>query len=121
MADMKVETKNNDRVDRKPRVYFTCHPEDLPLLKKIREDIFRSHDCAIYYTADMAQPMEEADLPLDIGRANLVVVPVTFRLLTTPNRTMDRDLPYARQEHIPILPVMMDEGLDEYYSQPDKF
>ena len=121
MADMKVETKNNDRVDRKPRVYFTCHPEDLPLLKKIREDIFRSHDCAIYYTADMAQPMEEADLPLDIGRANLVVVPVTFRLLTTPNRTMDRDLPYARQEHIPILPVMMEEGLDEYYSQPDKF
>lgn len=121
MAHMKVETKNTAGIDKKPRVYFTCHPEDLGHLDKIRDDIFRSHDCAIYYTEDMSQPIEDEDLALDIGRANLVVVPVTFRLLTSPSRTMDRDLPYARQEHIPVLPVMMEQGIDRYYSRPDKF
>ena len=52
---------------------------------------------------------------------NLFVVPVTFRLLSKPNRAMDDDLAYAKKEHISILPFMMESGIDEFYSRPDKF
>ena len=92
----------------KPRVYFTCHPEDFPrYFEKIVKDIFKTHDCAIYYTEDMTEAFDAAHLETDLGQMNLFVVPVTWRLLSQPNRAMDADLAYAKQENIPILPFMM--------------
>lgn len=122
MATFKVEIKDKIDIDKKPRVYFACHPEDFQkYFKKICNDIFKSHDCAIYYTEDMTEIITEDEKQLALGRNNLFVVPVTFKLLTTPNRAMDEDVPYAFKEHIPVLPVMMEPGLDEFYSKTDKF
>lgn len=106
----------------RPRVYFTCHPEDFDLyFEKIKEDILKTHDCTIYYTEDMMEALDQADLETDLGRMNLFVVPVTFRLLTQPNRAMDFDLAYAKEKNIPILPFMMEPDIDEFYSRPEKF
>lgn len=122
MAFLKVETKNKVDIDKKPRVYFTCHPDDFEKhFKKICDDIFKTHDCAIYYTEDMTEVVAEDEKQVDLGRNNLFVVPVTFKLLTTPNRAMDEDIPYALKEHIPVLPIVMEPGIDEFYSKPDKF
>lgn len=122
MAIIKVESKNQSGIDQKPRVYFTCHPEDFDrYFRQICDDIFATHDCGIYYTEDMAALIDEADLETDLGRNNLFVVPVTLKLLTTPNRTMAVDLPYALQEHIPVLPIMMEAELDELYAGSDLF
>ncbi|MBR6593776.1 MAG: toll/interleukin-1 receptor domain-containing protein [Clostridia bacterium] len=122
MATFKVETKNKVDIDKKPRVYFTCHPDDFEKhFKKVCDDIFKTHDCAIYYTEDMTEVIAEDEKQVDLGRNNLFVVPVTFKLLSTPNRAMDEDIPYALKEHIPVLPIMMEPGIDEFYSKPDKF
>lgn len=122
MAKMLYITKNGTDPKGKPRVYFTCHPEDFDrYFEKIKADIFATHDCAIYYTEDMTSGFDEADLETDLGQMNLFVVPVTFRLLSQPNRAMDADIAYAKQEHIPILPFMMESGIDEFYSKPEKF
>lgn len=122
MANFSYKTKGNTDPKGKPRVYFTCHPADFErYFEKILTDIFKTHDCAVYYTEDMAQPMDEAELEVGLGQMNLFVVPVTFRLLSQPNRAMDGDIAYAKQENIPILPFMMEAGIDEIYSKPDKF
>ena len=122
MANFLYKTKGNTDPKGKPRVYFTCHPADFErYFEKILADIFKTHDCAVYYTEDMAQPMDEAELEVGLGQMNLFVVPVTFRLLSQPNRAMDGDIAYAKQENIPILPFMMEAGIDEIYSKPDKF
>ena len=122
MALFKVETINKIDIDKKPRVYFTCHPDDFErYFKKVCNDIFKTHDCAIYYTKDMTEVIAEDEKEVDLGRNNLFVIPVTFKLLTTPNRAMDEDIPYALKEHIPVLPIMMEPGIDEFYSKPDKF
>ena len=122
MAVFKLETKNKVDIDKKPRVYFTCHPDDFEKhFKKICDDIFKTHDCAIYYTEDMTEVVADDEKQVDLGRNNLFVVPVTFKLLTTPNRAMDEDFPYALKEHIPVLPIMMEPGIDEFYAKPDKF
>ncbi len=122
MAEFKVATKNQTGIDKKPRVYFTCHPDDFEkYFKKICDDIFKTHDCAVYYTENMAETIAEDEKEVDLGRNNMFVVPVTYRLLSTPNRAMDEDIPYAFQKHIPVLPIMMETGIDEYYSKPDKF
>lgn len=122
MAVFKIKAKNRVDIDKKPRVYFTCHPDDFEKhFEKICDDIFKTHDCAIYYTEDMTEIIAEDEKQVDLGRNNLFVVPVTFKLLSTPNRAMDEDIPYALKEHIPVLPIMMEPGIDEFYSKPDKF
>jgi len=122
MANIKVKTKNNLDIKSKPRVYFTCHPEDFEKhFIKICEDIFKTHDCAIYYTEDMTEVISDADKETDLNRNNLFVIPVTYKLLSTPNRAMDEDFPYAKEHHIPVLPVMMETEIDDFYSAPDKF
>lgn len=116
------KTRGNSSPQNKPRVYFTCHSDDFEsYFNKICEDIFKTHDCAIYYTEDMTEIIPDEDKPTDLGSMNLFVVPVTFRLLSKPNRAMDDDLAYAKKEHIAILPFMMESGIDMFYSRPDKF
>ena len=122
MANIKYATKGNSLPNKKPRVYFTCHPEDFDkYFNKICDDIFKTHDCAIYYTDDMTEAFDEQNLDTDLGSMNLFVIPVTFKLLTKPNRAMDFDLAYAKQKHIPVIPFMMESGIDEVYSRTDKF
>ena len=106
----------------KPRVYFTCHPEDFArYFEKICGDILKAQDCAIYYTDDMTADLSHPNNQVDLERMNLFVIPVTFRLLTQPNRAMDKDFRFATEKHIPVLPLMMESGIDEFYGKPDKF
>ena len=122
MAAFLYKTKGGADPKGKPRVYFTCHPEDFEAyFTKIWEDISATHDVALYYTADMTQTLDPEHLETDLGQMNLVVVPVTWKLLSQPNRAMDADIAYARQENVPILPIMMEQGLDALYSKPEKF
>ncbi len=122
MAEYLYKTRGNSSPKDKPRVYFTCHPNDFERsFDKICEDIFKTHDCAVYYTKDMSEKIPEQELATDLGSMNLFVIPVSFRLLSQPNRAMDHDFAYAKQEHIPVLPIMLEPGLDAVYARPDKF
>ncbi len=122
MTVFKVETNNQADIDKKPRICFTCHPDDFDrYFKKICNDIFKTHDCAIYYTENMTEVIAEDEKEIALGRNHLFVVPVTYKLLSSPNRAMDEDIPYALKEHIPVLPIMMESEIDEFYSKADKF
>ena len=122
MATFKVKTKGNADPHGKSRVYFCCHPEDFDnYFEKICADVFEVQDCAIYYTPDMTEPLDEANIDVDLGQMNLFLVPVTFRLMNEPNRAMQVDIAYAKNEGIIILPFMMESGLDTVYSLPKNF
>lgn len=47
----------------------------------------------------------------------LFVVPVTTKLLTKENRAMDVEVPFAFENHIPVLPLMQESGLDDVYNK----
>ena len=122
MATFAYKTKGNASPAGKPRVYFTCHPADYArYLDKLCDDVFKTHDCAIYYTEDMTEPLDEDNLEADLGQMNLFIVSVTFRLLTEPCRAMSVDLAYAKQHKIPILPFMMESDIDPIYKKPENF
>lgn len=115
---MNIKTKNNSDPHGKPRVYFTCHPDDFDkYFDMICNDIFKTQDCAIYYTKDMNKPIPEIYKDTDLGSMNLFVVPITWNLLSKPNRAMDSDLAFAMEHSYPILPLMMESGIDEFYAQ----
>ena len=122
MAKICCKVKGNAEPMDRPRVYFTCHPEDQSqYFERILGDLFAAHDCAVYYTDNMEEQIPEDDREFDLGRNHLFVVPVTSRLLRTPNRAMDEDIPYAIGKHIPVLPILMEPGLDALYALPGKF
>lgn len=52
---------------------------------------------------------------------NLLAVPVPARLLTRLSRTMSEDLPFALEHRIPVLPVLLEPGLETVCAFPDKF
>lgn len=102
----------------KPKVYFTCHPDDFDrYFDEVCDNIFKVQDCAIYYTADMAASIPWIYRDTDLGGMALFVIPVTFRLLTEDNRAMQEDFAFADENHIPILPLMMEVDIDTLYSQ----
>ena len=118
---MLYRTKGNANPKGKPRVYFTCHPDDFDrYFDKLCEDIFKTHDCAIYYTEDMTEVILEEDKETDLGQMNLFIVPVTFKLMTEPCRAM-LDITYAKERLIPILPFMMETGIDSIYALLQNF
>lgn len=122
MEKLSVKTKGNTKYHGKPRVYFTCHPQDFSsTFERICNDIFVTEDCAIYYTQDMTVPFTDEEYSLDLHGMNLFVIAVTGRLLATASRAMDQDFPFARKEHIPVLPIVLEPGLDEIYSREDRF
>ena len=122
MAEFKVRTRGGAVAQGKPRVYFVCHPADFDkYFDKICEDIFKTHDCAIYYTENMSEPLDENNITVDLGRMNLFVVPVTFRLMNDGCRAMGVDIAYAKENNISILPFMMESGIDAIYSMPKNF
>lgn len=102
----------------KSRVYFTCHPSDYyKYFDKICDDIFKKQDCVIYHTEKMAEEIPIDCVENDLNQMVLFVVPITFLLLTTNNRAINFDIPFAFKHHIPVLPLMMEAGLDELYSK----
>lgn len=117
MASFSVQTRGNSTPHGKPRVYFTCHEGDFDsCFERICNDIFKTQDCAIYYTPDMTAPLDETNIKVDLGQMNLFIVPITFKLMNEPNRAMKVDIAYAKERNIPILPFMMESDMDAVYS-----
>ena len=122
MSDKKetwYKVRSKGRVLRnKSRVYFTCHPEDFGrYFDEISEQILKAHDCVIYYAKDMSAPYEDENWQEDLEQMNLFVFPVTLNLLRGGNRALDTDLPFAIEHKIPVLPLMMEHGLGELFTQ----
>lgn len=122
MTEFRIRTIGKSSPKGKPKIYFTCHPDDFEgSFDKICEDILSTSDVAIYYTEDMSAPIDDENLLTDLGCMSLVVVPVSYNLLTEANRAMDFDIQFAKEQKIRILPIMMETGIDGLYSDPDKF
>lgn len=98
----------------KPRVYFSCHPNDFEMaFPLVSEDILRQANCAIWYDDDLSSGVDHVD---EISDMQLVVFAVTSDFIFTPNRAREVELPYALEHHIPVLPIMMETGLGYKFS-----
>lgn len=125
MAEFKVRTKSgveNPDITGKARVYFTCHPKDKETyFDQICKYIFRTHDCTVFHTEDMEESLDQQDIDVDLAKMQLFIVPVTWKLLKEPNRAMSVDIAYAKDNHIPILPFLMEDKIEEFYAMPENF
>ena len=118
MSRLQYRTIADERPQGKPNVYFACHPADFgEYFEEYAARILRIQDCAIWYESEPEADYDREDLELNLSQMQLFVMPVTTKLLTTANRAMDLEFPLAKERHIPVLPIMMERGLDENYSE----
>lgn len=113
---MRYITKTGGSPEGLPKIYFACHPEDHPVyFDALCRDLFRQLPCAVYYGEELSVPTPEEELLL----CNLTVVPVTFRLLSSPSPAMDTELPLLFSQERPVLPVLMEPALvQDFNSSP---
>ena len=61
--------------------------------------------------------MQGPDIEGDISEMNLVLIPVTTKLLTRENIAVRGILLFALEKHIPLLHLVMEGGLEDVYKK----
>ncbi len=109
------KTKNSQSLRGKPRVYFCCHSEDFEkYFQAVSDEILELQSCAIWYKDPAAEYGDS--LLADLKEMQLFVVPVTAKLLTEGNPALDTEFRFALENHIPVLPLMQEGGLEELFN-----
>ena len=118
MARIAYKTHGNPNPQGKPRVWFCAHPDDYKaFLDTSAEEILKKQDCAVYYDEEPIAGYDEKEFFFELGRMNLFIMPVTYRLLHTKNRALDVEFRYAVTHHIPVLPIMRESGLIQDFNK----
>lgn len=102
------------------KIFFACHPDDFNIYfdgitNEILEKTADNNISAFfsYINPDITPCFD--NIVEFLENMQLIVIPVTWKLLQTPNMTINQLVPYALQKHIPILPLLQDQdSIDEY-------
>lgn len=117
MSVLSVRTREKRDVQGLSRVYFSCHPDDFKdYFDVICEDIFRTQNCAIYYESEWEVPAGERELEELLASMQLFVLPLTNRYLEEESRSINREYVFAMEQHIPVLPIAVEPGLESKFS-----
>ena len=118
MSNLAVKTRGDSSPQGKPRVYFSCHPDDFEkYFALLSGEIFETQNCAIYYESDRNEDADPEDLSSHLSDMQLFVVPITTNFLIKPSRARDFEYGFANEQHTPILPLAMEPGMDELFPE----
>lgn len=112
-------TRPGESYHKKQNIYFTCHPEDFSnTFQSLSEDILALADCAIWH---LDPPDGIIDIPEHLSQIEgmqVIVIPITRKLLTTQNRAFDVEFPFAREHNILLLPILIEgESVIDLFNQ----
>lgn len=99
------------------KVYFTCHKSDVGYYREIANDVFKhaNNNCLIYRKKETEAVISDEDIDF-LYSMSLVVVPITAKLLLdTEDNIALREIKYAIDHNITVLPFMMELGLEMIY------
>lgn len=117
MVKLNYKTRNGTSPQGKPRVYFCCHPEDFSgCFEAVSDEVLALQNCAVWYPEEPGAVRDEAFWE-DLAGMQLFVMPVTGRALGGENPALDREFPFALQHRIPVLPLLMEEGLETLFDR----
>ena len=117
---MKLQAKTRGQSGEygKPRVWLTCHPKDFGVvLPLIGDDLLRHANCAVWYDAGPEEPADTEQLHACLREMQLLVVAVSSVFLHEESRARDVELPFALAHHIPVLPIMLENGLAREFNR----
>lgn len=102
---------------RKPKVYFCCHPDDFHVyFEDISSEILSRHNCTVWYH-DKTDIEYNDDFFALLMQMNLFVIPVTRRFLEEGNPALEKEFRFAVENDIPVLPLMQEKGLEKLFNE----
>lgn len=111
------KTKGMTNPKGKAKVFFCCHINDFKwLFDDLSDSLIKNHDCAVWYVSP-EQAGDYSNLSKELSQMQLFVIPVTYNLLNTKNEVIDFIFPFADEKHIPVLPILCEEGLAEPFNK----
>ncbi len=104
----------------KQRVFFACHPDDFSKSFSIlSNDLLKAFNCTIWYfdpkvkiTGRGSHESASEELPFIFNEMQVFVFPITRKFLFEPNEARNDIFQYALDHKKPILPILMEEGLE---------
>ena len=103
----------------RPKIYFCCAAGDFETyFDSIAAELLEvQRNAVIWYRDPAAGKIDEEQFLADLGGMQLFVVPVTSAFLYSEDRARTIELAYAMKNHIPVLPLMQEAGLDRDFNK----
>lgn len=118
MSKFGYKTRGDSSPQGKSRVYYCCHPKDFSVyFDELSKEMLLRYNCAFCYEEEPEHEYDLETLYTDLGRMHLFVVPITADFLYSDNRARKVELEYAKEQHIPILPLLKDSSLAEDFNE----
>lgn len=112
MSKLSVKTRGNSSPQGKPRVFFSCHPEDFnDCFEVLSEEILKTQNCAIWYESEWDKPEDRAELESQLSQMQLFVIPITTNYLRGDYRAIQFEFGYAlpfRRACVPSIGVPLE-------------
>ena len=120
---LKWKTRDDVSPEGRTKVFFCAYPADTESgLKALAEDLFSDskYSPVLFFLSDPSAKLtlEKTKSLLEaLDDMKLLMIPVTSDFLYLPNPAREVVLPYALEKKIPILPVIMEKGLEPEFSR----
>ena len=113
-----IQTKDGSNPQYKSKFYVCLHPDDhAEHFSRVASELWGACDAALCYDAQPLTDAHDDTFLNDLQEMRLLVVVVTKRFLNEPSAARDAVLPFFISRHVPILPLMREDGLDARFGQ----
>ena len=109
------KTQSNSLPQGKPRVYLAIDPEHRPLLDTLAAEILGCVNAAVFYLSD--EPFSLDEHFEQLKEMNLFVFAVTERFFDEGSFPLFQELPFAKENRLTVLPLMLETGLDASFNE----
>ena len=112
MAELNHRTREGSSTYGKPRVYVSFFGKSGPeVVSGICDDILGISNCALFMYPDGCIPEDPEALETELGLMQLFVLVCTKEYLSDANCSRDREILFALEHGIPVLPVIPAEDV----------
>ena len=117
MLNLNYKTRGNSSPQGKPKVFFCCLNEDfVEYFQKLSDEVLELQNCSVWYAKNYDVSLSEEDR-FGLSTMNLFLVPVTMNFLTQDQGYADRMIQLSIQNHIPVLPIMTETGIERLFER----
>lgn len=117
MLNLNYKTRGNSSPQGKPKVFFCCLNEDFAeYFQKLSDEVLELQNCSVWYAENYDVSLSEEDR-FCLSTMNLFLVPVTMNFLTRDQGYADRMIQLSIQNHIPVLPIMTETGIERLFER----
>ena len=111
-------TNGNINPSNKVNIYFCCHSNDFNIyFETIKNEIWIMFpEVAFWYSNQRDETIFSELLLADMHQMDLIIILITKRFIEETNIAKTLILPYAIKNHICILPLLLEDGIEDEFN-----